>query len=317
MKKLYHFLVTSYKLRRLYCFLLSAFCIFNAFAQNYKPFPTSNAMWRETNMGPLKKGYAEDYQYIITGDTSINGKIYHKLQKTGYEFTWEAGHTQRVPIDHYAGCFRNDTLEKKIFFIYDKNYEVLLYDFNMQLGDTVYPIYNNHGEFGIITEIDTVLLNDGLHKRFSVKCENAPYPLYFYNFYIIEGIGSTVGLFYVPSDFNNILICFSIDEEIIYLNPDELHVCEPAIYIAIEEFDKDNTLIKFSPNPVKDKLIIKNEEFKITNLQIVDLLGRAIIDVIPQNNSEIIVDMANLISGLYFIKVNMNGNIIIEKIVKL
>jgi len=49
MKKLYHFLVTSYKLRvtkvislSAFCFLLSAFCIFNAQAQN--SFPNDNVI---------------------------------------------------------------------------------------------------------------------------------------------------------------------------------------------------------------------------------------------------------------------------------
>lgn len=133
----------------------------------------------------------------------------------------------------------------------------------------------------------------------------------------MEGIGPIFGPsgWIGPSGLN-IVLCVHKDEELVYIrNPESAYGCVYSYRPGgINEHSKNNLLVY--PNPVTEKLTIKNDEFKITHLQMVDIWGRTIVELIPQGESQITVDMSAFISGIYLIHANVNGSIITEKIVK-
>jgi len=66
------------------------------------------------------------------------------------------------------------------------------------------------------------------------------------------------------------------------------------------------------PNPATNEIFIKSN-FNIDYVEITDLNGREIKTLKIQNNK---IDIQYLNSGIYFLKININGNFISEKIVK-
>ena len=293
-------------------------CVQMMNAQDYKPFPTANAMWREFYLIPMSyEGDCEDYQYLITGDTVINSETYHKLQRTGYAGTHYEGQLTSIyyPINEYAGCFRNDTLEKKVWCVFpNTTFEQLLYDFNLQKRDSVFVNYHlGYDCKGIIVQIDTLTLSDGPHKRFHIFCEQIPWqhPAQYYE--IIEGIGSTIGLFpKITGITYNYITCFSINEKSIY----GYGKCTPAI--AIKDHPQDKTLITLYPNPAYSTFQIKGiDNFQNITISIYNIEGEC---VMPKQkvNIDDLIHIETLKEGVYFVNICSKDNIVVKcKLIKL
>jgi hypothetical protein len=80
--------------------------------------------------------------------------------------------------------------------------------------------------------------------------------------------------------------------------------------------DINTTGFRIYPNPIQDKLFIESDlQFKNQQIQVCDLRG---LSVYEANLTEAIsvVDFSKLPKGVYFVKINNNGEIIIKKIIK-
>jgi len=91
-------------------------------AQAYIPFAKDGKMWTEKTSPSVYPVYSIA-TWEMNGDTTFNGKLYKKV----------------IGNHWYDSCFiYEDTLYKKVYCrqAWD-NYEYLLYDFNVQVGDTV------------------------------------------------------------------------------------------------------------------------------------------------------------------------------------
>ncbi|RZK11313.1 MAG: T9SS type A sorting domain-containing protein, partial [Flavobacterium sp.] len=86
--------------------------------------------------------------------------------------------------------------------------------------------------------------------------------------------------------------------------------CSPSL--DVEEFA--TTGMKFYPNPVNDMLNISFER-EITKISIYNLLGQEVFAKTSSSN-QITVDMSNLASGAYLVKVNAGDVVKTEKIIK-
>ncbi|MCL2435925.1 MAG: T9SS type A sorting domain-containing protein, partial [Lentimicrobiaceae bacterium] len=278
-------------------------------APDYKPFPTSNAMWRE-NFGGFETD-CEEYQYLITGDTIINDLTYHILQKSGVRYSasgsgW-CNQNFGWPIDHYAGCFRNDVSAQKVYYIgSDMGTERVIYDFSLSVGDTIPELPGDfyHPQNNTIKSIDSIEIGGIYYKRFEIenRC--------LFLFYIIEGIGSTYGLLSstCPFEVGSELICFSINEETIY--PYVGYDCKPAIYNAIENY---KPMINLYPNPTTGELRIENGEWRINNVEVFDVYGKKIT---TNHLSLTTIDVSHLSNGIYFLKIYTESGVVVKKVVK-
>jgi hypothetical protein len=83
---------------------------------------------------------------------------------------------------------------------------------------------------------------------------------------------------------------------------------------------KTNTTLQIFPNPVKDKLIInflQNVPDVISKIEIINVSGQKILDSYVETvNPEISVNLESLQSGIYFLKMYTNQQILIHKIYK-
>lgn len=195
------------KIRQFYFLFLLVSMVKMSNGQSYIHFPDSNAVWHETYiLSPPPQIWSLWYNGIgetyYNGDTVINDKEYHKLYQTMRNIYC----SRIIEEKYYAGALREDTVLKRVYSIgFAQNEEHLLYDFELNIGDTLagFPEL-------IITAIDTIVTNDGISIR------RWHFPIYYYAGVVIEGIGSNCGLLssmMLLSEYPNVTMCFEGDSK--------------------------------------------------------------------------------------------------------
>lgn len=219
-----------------------------AFSQDYSPFPDSNAIW---NNKSYWSPYKSINRYGIYGDTTIETQSYKKIFKIEDDSTLNISN-----MTYYAAIRENES--KQIFVKFpDIEFEFLIYDFSLSVGDTV----NTNAPNGylnwmpcIITEIDTIELeNNQQRRRFKIN-DWGEYE------YWIEGIGSIGGLFHPISDYLsgtiNDLLCFKHNDTSIYINNPDCDKCFCSLATSTGELKNENHNIEIYPNPTSTILNI-------------------------------------------------------------
>ena len=95
--------------------------------------------------------------------------------------------------------------------------------------------------------------------------------------------------------------------------------------LALEEIDKyedttginDNLMADFNvyPNPVKDRLYIETST-QIQSIEVYDVYGRLQVTKTPSHQGDLSVDVSDLNSGIYFVKVKTEEGNIVKRIIK-
>lgn len=296
--------------------LLWQFNIALAQTNIYHPFPAANAIWNNHYMDCF---FYEcyDYSYYMPGDTTINGITYHKINKQVQSYAMITTVTQfcqsgccctNQVIGHsnsYVGALREDAGQKKVYIVQaDSASEQLLYDFNLNVGDTVKG-YFNYSPPLIVTSIDSVLVGVAYRKNWNLNQQPMS---------IIEGIGLTPDFLKIPWwEAAVALNCFSENNQTLYPVFDNTSACTILTSIA----NNDNT-VNFSilPNHSNGRfqLVISDADFK--NVTITDVLGNNILKK-QINNESTVIDLSEYPNGIYFVKtIDSKGNFIVKKIVK-
>ena len=189
--------------------LILSLLIFTAIklsAQQYTPFPTTNAEWNvkfaSENEIHMRSTVLLKYRFI--GDTIIDNKQYSKLysvidETTNYNVLKGFIREQDKKIyylEHRSSSYpyiksltnqAKNCIRQKLNEIADGG-EFVLYDFNnKQVGDTLFNYM--YSQPAIIQQIDSVLIQNSYRKRYRIPSMHG------YD-YVIEGIGSVrEGLF--------------------------------------------------------------------------------------------------------------------------
>ena len=296
-------------------------------AQQYVPFPDSNAIWRvEYTQYQVLPPF--DYQYTIKGDTIIHNLNYKIINCSGVNnnFTF---------FNCNIGALRQDTVSRKIYFIafsgscfpvpFLATGDSLLYDFSLNIGDTL------HNQFNLpyyymnlklyIEDIDSVLLGNTYHKRFILGVVGGTHnPAY-----LIEGIGSTNGLLepidnlYMDADYS-LLICFSLNDTSLY--PSYSPSACPII-TNINDVNELKNKLNIFPNPSSDNIIIESppqSTIEISNIegQLIKTLAasgtKTNIDHVGW--SSYVVDISALPCGVYVVQVKTEKGVAVKKFIK-
>lgn len=189
----------------------------------YHPFPDSNAVWgmmawcTDWNCGTYR--YMQDY---MAGDTAIDGTAY-KIINQNVSPDYE-GCTCTIPEDLGPGFLREDTVARKVYWRFPgSTSDTLLYDFTLEVGDTLGGLYGNTGLCNeavyTVQSIDSVLVGSSYHKRinFTSIDQDPCNPTS-----IIEGVGATTGLtscYVTGASFGISLRCFTVGGSLLYLAP--------------------------------------------------------------------------------------------------
>lgn len=267
----------------------------NVKAQDYVPFPVADAIWNElyTQMIPTS---SVQQQYGITGDTTINELLYHKvylLSDTVYPMVTST----------YCGAIREDA-NKKVYLtgcsqVYPGSGEgeVVLYDFSKSVGDTAFVGNQSMQELGyyIISSIESVSIDGIERKEFHFQQRDEVW---------IEGLGSSRGLFSPvcaqPTGGQSWkLICFNQAGDTKYLNP-EFTSCFPQL-LGIETPDDNLVKLNIYPHPVTGTSVVDLSTLNncFTTLEIYNLVGQLVMSQNIQDLQQVMLYKQDLHSGLY------------------
>lgn len=269
-------------------------------SQDYHPFPTENAIWHTAFYNMFNPNYKSEFGYYIDGDTILGGKQYKKI----FRYSNSLNNTS-----FYAGLRENDN--KQIFCFLDGFGEQMLYDFNLQVGETMhYDVGGGYGEFQwdehhiVVTSIDSILLqNDEYRKRWKFDATVDTW---------VEGIGSIewYGLF---DPFINIFTlggdifefaCFRHNDTILYLDNPFCQFCRCFEHVGMEQFQQNTSKeILIHPNPARSSVQVNTTGCnpEISYLIIRDLYGRKV-KRCAVDYEETLISLSGIGQGIYFLE---------------
>jgi hypothetical protein len=248
-----------------------------------------------------------NYKYYTDGDTLINAQTYVKIKKV------EVPNINDVSLfPAYTGAIRQDTLNKKIYVVLtDSTTEHILYDFSLQVGDTINSVLHTltAGCLGFNTEtiylIDTIQVNGYDHRVFHYQgsCVGTDGSY-------IEGIGSEFGLLFpnLKDIQESHLNCLKINNQSYY--PYANVTCTlPTISVN----DLDQLLdISIFPNPTSASFTISLPENTIESVAILfDAAGKEQLRLKVQGGDNN-VDVSKLDHGIYLLQIG-NSRVSFQK----
>jgi len=242
-------------MKRILFFFILVISSLQVFCQNYDPLVNHEKQWSMINCNLAGGFFPSGCTTIFTkfeGDTVLNSQEYLHAWETddSLQQNWVL-----------KGFIREDIESKQVFYRNLNGYEGLIYDFSLQLYDTV-PIFNpyfgdaNYVDPFICYKIDTILVNNISTKRFYLGYWYQNENEYHFCETWIEGIGCERGVMY--SGGSQLIggiwdaLCCKLNDEVIYYSP--LNMCE---------FYGDDLGPKFTTNQIDTAFVGIPYEFQL------------------------------------------------------
>ncbi|WP_276131962.1 T9SS type A sorting domain-containing protein [Polluticoccus soli] len=263
-------------MKKLFLILILSTLLFPAKAQlSLDSFYRKGATWCEYSWHGTGFGNIIYFQAVLyTGnDTLINGLNYHSLWcDNGYVVNPKLIGGLRVDTSKVY-FHKLDTLDgpgfahfhKSIWDMLPWHTDTLLYDFNLQIGDS---LEWKSGANKKVIEIDSVQATNGVFVKRFYFGKDTSYPEYW-----LRGPGSNLGL-YMPGIMYPVRnISYHYDDMVVFNpNPNNYaYVCFPT---AIQQINSTRDELVLYPNPMAgDELQVKSPA-DIALLSITDISGR-------------------------------------------
>ncbi|MEP7264467.1 MAG: T9SS type A sorting domain-containing protein [Bacteroidota bacterium] len=243
------------------------------------------------------------FRYYFDGDTLMpNGITYQKTKyfKMFSQMSWLYCPPFLVDTIAIEGYFfiREDTIQKRVYTI-ENNQDQLVYDFNLNTGDTLNSVFAGGGILQTVDSTSMQQFPDGTLRKI----------IYLRNgYYYIEGIGSpTSGLaqpmppFWVGVGY----YMFCVKQNTIDLIGPE---CS-SVFLSISDLNNPD-VVRVYPSPASNKLIIENKG--IFSFQLLNLNGETILTKECENKN--VIDCTHFSSGLYLIQIITKTQLLTRKI---
>lgn len=236
--------------------------------------------------------------FQIEGDSIVDSISYSKI--------WVS--YDSLATRTFQGLLREES--NIVYFIPPDMNEGILYDFNLEIGDTtsVKNIFCGNQLIPItIINIDTVEYFGISHKRWFIGEEGNVEEIW------IEGIGSLNGPLYTKYWYCIVcpvweLLCYHNNNTLEYIMTGETECFQNTVGIDDNlENDKIDFLIK--PNPAnKGTDIYLETNSEPTRLSIFSSTGNLVKTINPESSKNIKIETNNFESGLYFITIMTKDN---------
>ncbi len=295
-------------------------CLLNTInAQDYIKFPQSAAIWNVIGDNDFS---LEKYRIRIglSGDTVIGSNTYAKVY-------WLYDSTLIHPNSEYFGALREDS-NKHVFIKIKGQQEVLLYDFSVNIGDTIWYTLGAclgsdtigfdagpHNHYKVVLGIDSVMIyNNTFRKRISLLSSN------FNTDKWIEGIGSIfwAGLLnplisnYILNGDGYNFVCFKQDEEVLYLNNPYCNYCFCQLVSDIQNIENQVLDVSCYPNPLNENSVIcfSNNYCEIFNLKIYTSVGTLIKEIASITNNKVPLNCEDFPQGIYIFELTGSKGVV-------
>lgn len=288
--------------------LFTALCGLPAAAQ-FDALPDSNAAWTETfwiGPGYPYEGYFHTYD-TTSPDTVYNGEVYQKLL-TAYSnnfIVWGTG---------YGGAVRDNGLGQVHYWAPGEPDPLLLYDFDVQVGDTVEDVYSLWQQDVRVYSVDQITVNGTQRKRIGLECLDQPG---FMGAYWIQGIGGNGGLFRTtacPSvSGSGALVCMTVNDTVQWgANVGAVGDCSLLLGQADVEAVEEPLFIY--PNPADDRLTIAHQGNARVDVEVLGADGRSVL-LAPLIGTEL--SIGTLPAAAYVLKAReASGKVRVARFVK-
>jgi hypothetical protein len=335
-------------------FLIAALC-FNALLSSaqYHPMLDSANIWSYTSTmiairlpAPASDCTYPFYNYsyakhYTVGDTILGANMYKKVYAT----------------DNYNTCLfgflREDSAAQKVYFHdVNNNPEVVLYDFSMQLNDSINVDFTNdwgYFEDGYFTldSITTVNIAAGQRRKFFLNCRTCAYSR---TLSWVESVGNQGDVAYpysmnsgggiwdaacqgFPYDFIQLMTCFEHNSKVYMdtcalqsaLNNWCMQFIDSCTYGNIcSAIDESAAFTSFSvqPNPASDHIILTIDLRGSSEAEILlrDIYGRNILyrtnlGYLQAGRTETSLSLPTLSPGIYFIECRTANGSVFQKII--
>jgi len=263
----------------------------------------------------------EDYVYYLDSTTTIGAHTYHVMKKRG-EFY------QTLIFGGPGDCQSNYTFDNDIAYLRQDGEKIfmnlsgqdtLMIDYGVSVGDTMRGYIFEQGgltEDSTIHKIDTIMVNGEARRQFYIS---SPYS-WADTIRIIEGIGYLYDQWNQHGEFivnmngvgissNFGLYCYSQNDSTVWTYDNMASSCQ--YNVSVDDLESELQLSLF-PNPVSSILSIEFESKEEIELLIVtDILGNIIKKhQINLNQGKAAIDLSTNSSGVYFLNVLSNGQLI-------
>ena len=260
------------------------------------------------NTWNVKEGYYSSsvtHIYHYDGDSLHNDVLYKKM------YAW---HDSTFTSKGYVGMLRE--VESKVWYVPPYvDEEGLLYDFSLNVGDTIDVISMfcwEYYEYGLVCQtIDSIQLETGEYRKRWIF-EGWSGDMW------VEGVGSLFGpvhsrVYDCVADYYVELLCLYHDDILVYSNP-SYSFCYINT-LSIPEVESGSP-VQISPNPVRSGNSIKiTASFDINKVEICNSHGILIKRLAALEIRDNLIETRGLTSGLHIIKITgRNGEIVTEKL---
>ncbi len=300
--------------------LFSFFVVINGISQSFAPI---GAKWyyshRENPFGSAAVGYQ---LFEVTGDTVINSQLCRVVHKTYFSSD------SSINDNGYLYLYKN---ANQIYYL-DSNHFELLYDFNLNAGDTLTiknpDSYNSDTLiYFVVDSVDTEIISGITHKKQYFHDTNGYFDMFSP---VIENIGSVCYFFprsQLDCDAANCynLLCYE-DTSISFHTSST--PCD-MIISSITTAKLDNVTIELFPNPATNKLFISvtDNQTQLKGFEIFNVQGKQIkSEFFDTSNKKTVyscpcldktkINLRNFKSGTYYISIFTNNGNFIKKFVK-
>ncbi|MCK9448408.1 MAG: T9SS type A sorting domain-containing protein [Bacteroidales bacterium] len=245
--------------------------------------------------------------FKIMGDTTIGQREYKKLYATN-----------DTTLSNWSkyGAIREDE-NKVYFYLFASETEVLLYDFDLNVGDNFISTHNSI-EYQVcpiemeVTSIDTVTIENGEQRQRFNFSDGEKW---------ISGIGSLYGLIYVGVhqcviDMYYDLSCCHENDELVFQSPNFDNCLINTVGLNENSTQLNNSVY---PNPFTQSTVLnfdysRSQTYK---LQIINSAGQLVKKINQINCGKIEISGNQLNSGIYFyILTNDKNEIVSGKFIK-
>ena len=278
-------------------FVLLIFFIGKSTLVTSQTFPTDSVVWHyqlSDFSGPTPITIPVDY--ISLNDTTINNTLYSRVYSSldGIEYLYY--------VD--SGRVWGRLLLPSVFQCTDTN-DILIYDFTLNMGDSIY-IPNCYGDsfLCIVTITDSVMTNLGFRKEIKFANQSAFTCISSDTLTWIEGVGSFNDLFYNLNFFRPGLVC----EAYYYFGALESNGQFVYLITDVGENKKvSNLFIDFNK-------VIHSDSY-IDNITIYDISGKELFHQ-KLKNKEVDLSTNALPPGVFIIKLDIEENTYMLKLLE-
>ena len=279
----------------------------------YSQYLVDGLKWNNTTGGTDDWGVNlyRNFTYKVEGDTTIGGVVYKLIKKNFPDLNQEW---------NTAFYLREDNRKWYVLGAYESfiTDEVLLYDFSLETGDSIYTAWAN-SYASVIKHGDTVLDNGDTRKYLILGSENL-FPIM--NDMWIEGLGSVLCHLELPCFYLNIIdacavsLCASYNDELLFSTFPNLHCYDSGgnFIASLNDIDLSENTVNIYPNPANYKLNIGSNNI-IKSIEIYNPLGQRVYQIKVNAKSKSI-DINSLLKGIYIIGVNTEEGYIKKKFIK-